>query len=114
MKVRKRVSLMVVAVSTIFGICWGTAAIAYTLRDFYPSSVGPIPIAMADTMVLFNAAINPFVYALLNQQFREKMKSMVCCTRCFARRVHPPSEPQNMELASTNNIQSPQTAAACS
>ena len=114
MKVRKRVSLMVVAVSAIFGICWGTSSIAYTLRAFHPSRVGSIPIAITDTVVLFNAAINPFVYALLNQQFKEKMKSIVCCTGCFARRVHPPSEPQNMELANTNSIQSSQTAGACS
>ena len=104
MKVRKRVSLMVVAVSAIFGICWGTSSITYTLRAFDPSSVGPVPIAIANTMVLFNAAINPFAYGLFNKQFREKMKSIVCCTGCFARGVHPLREPQNMELANTNNI----------
>ena len=114
MKVRKRVSLMVVAVSAIFGICWGTSSTAYTLRAFNPSSVGSIPIAIANTMVLFNATINPFVYALLNQQFREKMKSIVCCTGCFGRRVHPLREPQNMELANTNNTQSSQATGACS
>ena len=113
MKVRKRVSLMVVAVSAIFGICWGTSSTAYTLRAFDPSSVGSIPIAIGNTMVLFNAAINPFVYALLNQQFREKMKSLVCCTGCFARRVHPLREIQNMELANTNNTQSSQTTGEC-
>jgi len=110
MKARKRVSLMVVTISAIFGICWGTSSIAYTLRAFDPSSVGPVPIAVANTMVLFNAAINPFVYALLNQQFREKMKSIVCCAGCFARRVRPTREPQDMELANTNNTQSSQTA----
>ena len=114
MRIRKRVTSMVVAVSAIFGICWGTSSTAYTLRAFEPSSVGPVPIAIANTMVLFNAAINPFVYALLNQQFREKMKCIVCCTGCFARRVHPMREPQNMELATTNNTQSSQTAGACS
>ena len=113
MKVRKRVSLMVVAVSAIFGICWGTSSVAYTLRAFEPSSVGPIPIAIGNTMVLFNAAINPFVYALLNQQFREKMKGILCCRGCFARRVHPLREPQSMELANTNNTQSSQTAGTC-
>ena len=105
---------MVVAVSAIFGICWGTSSITYTLRAFDLNSVGPVPIAIAHTMVLLNAAINPFVYALLNQQFREKMKSIVCCTGCFAKGVHPLREPQNMELANTNNTQSSQATGACS
>ena len=114
MKVRKRVSLMVVTVSAIFGICWGTSSVAYTLRAFDPSSVGPVPIAIANTMVLFNAAINPFVYALLNQQFREKMKGIMCCAGCCVRRVHPAREPQSIELANTNNTQSSQTEGTCS
>ena len=114
MKVRKRVSLMVVTVSAIFGICWGTSSVAYTLWAFDPSSVGPVPIAIANTMVLFNAAINPFVYALLNQQFREKMKGIMCCANCCVKRAHPAHEPQSIELANTNNTQSSQTAGTCS
>jgi len=117
MRVRKHVTLMVVTVSAIFGICWGTSSVAYTLRAFEPSSVGPVTIAIANTMVLFNAAVNPFVYALLNQQFREKMKGIVCCTgccQCCARRVHPMRDTHNMELAITSNTQSSQTAGACS
>ena len=96
-RVRKRVTLMVVAVSVIFGIC----SVAYTLRAFDPSSVGPVPIAIANTMVLFNAAINPFVYALLNQQFREKMKRLICCTSFCVSRVYPPS---NLPPSASSNI----------
>ena len=114
MRVRKRVTLMVVTVSAIFGICWGTSSVAYTLRAFEPSSVGPVTIAIANTMVVFNAAVNPFVYALLNQQFREKMKGIVSCTGCCARRGHPMRDTQNMELAITSNTESSQTAGPCS
>ena len=113
MRVRKRVTLMVFTVSVIFGICWGTSSVAYTLRSFAPNNVGPVPIAIANTMVLSNAAVNPFVYALLNQQFREKMKGILCCTGSLARRVHPTRESQNMELANTNT-RSTQTAGPCS
>ena len=85
---------MVVALSVIFGICWGTDQIIYS---FTPA--GPALVAIANTMVMFNAAVNPFVYALLNQQFREKMKKMICCTGYFGRRVHPTSE---MNITSLN------------
>ncbi|XP_020626535.1 tyramine receptor Ser-2-like [Orbicella faveolata] len=103
-RVRKRVTLMVVAVSAIFGICWGTSSVAYTLRAFDPSSVGPVPIAIANTMVLFNAAINPFVYALLNKQFREKMKILICCTSFCVSRVYPPRQSQRLERLEPANL----------
>ena len=100
-RVRKRVTLMVVTVSVIFGICWGTSSVVYTLRSFEPHDVGPVPIAITKVMVLFNSAVNPFVYALLNQQFRERMKRMLCCTCSSASSVHPTREHQNMELDGT-------------
>ena len=78
---------MVVTLSVIFGICWGTDQVIYSF-----TSAGPVSVAIANTMVMFNAAVNPFVYALLNQQFRSKMKKMICCTGYLARRVHPTGE----------------------
>ena len=87
MKVRKRVTLMVVAVTAIFGICWGTGQLVYVLLYFIPKDVGAILLAIADVMILFNSAVNPFVYALLNQQFREKINKMICCS--ISARVHP-------------------------
>ena len=90
---------MVIAVSTIFGICWGTNEVVYTMVYFAPYSIGKVPIAFSNTMVLLNSAVNPFVYALLNQQFREKMKGMVCCTCPSSLRVQPNNEAQCIELA---------------
>ena len=84
---------MVVIVSVIFGICFGTSTAVYFLTDVASYNIGPIPVAIADTMVLFNSAVNPFVYALLNQQFREKIKGMIRCTGCMATRVYHMQEP---------------------
>ena len=70
---------MVVTVSAIFAICWGTSSVVCVMVYFAPYGIGEAPVAVYHIMVLFNSAINPFVYALLNQQFREKMKGMVCC-----------------------------------
>ena len=93
---------MVVAVSVIFGICWGTGTVVYILKDIASYYIGPVPTTIANTMVLFNSAVNPFVYALLNQQFREKIKGMICCTGSLVHRIHSMQEhqnDQNIELA---------------
>ena len=99
MRVRKRVTLMVLIISVIFGICWGTDVAVYVIKYAASYDIGPVPVTIANTMVLFNCAVNPFVYALLNKQFREKMKRMIFCTSCSAVRVHPTWEPQAMEQA---------------
>ena len=101
MRVRKRVTLITVSLSVIFGICWGTSAVVCTINHFAFYNIGPVPVAISDTLVLFNSAVNPFVYALLYQQFREKIKRIICCTASSALRVHPMRELQTMELANT-------------
>ncbi|KAL9957231.1 hypothetical protein ACROYT_G038842 [Oculina patagonica] len=98
-RVRKRVTLMVVTVTAIFGICWGTGELVYFLLYFISEDVGATLLAIADVMILFNSAVNPFVYALLNQQFREKMKGMLCCNGSSAPAVHSTPEPLDIELA---------------
>ena len=76
MKVRKRVTLMVITVSSIFGISWGTSSITYILKHFTTRNTGHV--AISTTMALLNSAVNPFLYALFNQQFRGKVKRMLC------------------------------------
>lgn len=99
LRVRKRVTLMVLTISAIFGICWGAESIEYVLRYLTSYKMSPVPVAIADTMALFNSAVNPFVFALLNQQFREKITKMICC-KCSPR-VNPAQEDHIIEL--TNN-----------
>ncbi|KAL9957218.1 hypothetical protein ACROYT_G038828 [Oculina patagonica] len=98
MRVRKRVTLMVVAVTAIFGICWGTNSVVYVLNVAKSYNIGPALLAIVDTMVLFNSSVNPFVYALLNQQFRKRMKRLLCCTDPSAPRVHPTREPLSQDI----------------
>ena len=83
MRIRKRVTLMVLIVSLVFAVCWLTDASNFILSDFSVVRTS-LPIALTNTLILFNSAINPIVYALVNQRFRRKFKSMICC---FSRRT---------------------------
>ena len=89
---------MVLTITAIFGICWGTNTVLYLVNDLKLYNPGRVLFTISNTMVLFNSAVNPFVYALLNQQFREKMKRMICRTASSAYAVHPTQEQLDIEL----------------
>lgn len=82
LKIRKRVTLMAVIVSVIFGVCWLTDSCMYAL-NYIVSPYSDVAYAIASIMILFNSAVNPFVYALVNQRFRQKIKGMLGCN-CFS------------------------------
>ena len=96
MKVRKRVTLMTITVSVIFAVCWLTDSISYVLTFYIPTlMLEDLLYVIASTMIKFNSTINPFVYALMNQRFREKIKEMMCCT---CKKTLPAREPQKTEV----------------
>ncbi|XP_078347890.1 galanin receptor 2a-like [Oculina patagonica] len=80
LKVRKRVTLTAVTVSIIFSICWLADAIIF-LMSYHSTTNSPSDVtwAIAAVMILFNSAVNPFVYALINQRFKEKLKGLFGC-----------------------------------
>ena len=80
MRVRKRVTLMAVTVTVMFGVCWVSDIIAHTV-DYYTSlNTSRETYAVIHTLILLNTAVNPFVYALINRNFREKLKETLCCS----------------------------------
>ena len=79
MRVRKRVTLMVVTVTAISGICWLTEMIVHTVDSFLSYSIDKDVYTVTHTLILFSSAANPFEDALINQNFKEKIKRMVCC-----------------------------------
>ena len=86
---------MVVTVSVIFVISWGTDRILHIL-EMRSHELNPFAASVGHTMIMFNSAVNPFAYALINQRFREKIKEMICCCSTSASlRVHA----QGVELA---------------
>ena len=94
-RVRKRVTLMVVIVTVDFGICYGFMSVIYVLRKFASYNIGPVLVSVSFVMVLCNSAVKPFVYALLNRQFREKIKEMLSFSKCSRNQVN-----QTIEIAS--------------
>ncbi|XP_015767922.1 PREDICTED: uncharacterized protein LOC107346626 [Acropora digitifera] len=60
LKVRKRVTLMVVVVKVIFAICWGMDSVMHLIADVISYDIGPLAIPIAHTMIMFNSAVNPF------------------------------------------------------
>ena len=75
LRLRKRATLMVVSVSAFFAISWGGDTLLHTLEDS-SFKLSPLAIPIAHVVVMFNAAVNPFAYALINERFRQKMKEM--------------------------------------
>lgn len=84
---------MVVLISIIFAVCWLADGITYIL-SYYTTNNKPkdITYAIAFTLILFNSAVNPFVYALINERFQEKIRAMVCCKCGPENMVHSTSE----------------------
>ncbi|XP_074621337.1 QRFP-like peptide receptor isoform X2 [Acropora palmata] len=102
LKVRKRVTLMVVVVTVIFAICWGMDSVMHLIADVISYDIGPLAIPIAHTMIMFNSAVNAFAYALINQRFRQKIMEMFCKRRSKVyqvRNIRPTNKSQkSMEM----------------
>ncbi|XP_078349114.1 neuropeptide FF receptor 2-like [Oculina patagonica] len=108
MKVRKRVTKMVLAVSIIYGLCWMPNLTIYALNYFSPSqNYGDVTYITSIVLVTCNSTVNPFVYVFVNQKFRRKMKSLICCGSFCNNRVNVPSDSTNYSNDHTNTITQP-------
>ncbi|XP_074607082.1 QRFP-like peptide receptor [Acropora palmata] len=79
-RIRKRVTLIALTVSVIFGVCWLAQSISYVVMFHIRTHVfGNVSYVVCTTMIMVNSAINPFIYALLSQRFRTRIKAMISC-----------------------------------
>ena len=75
---------MVLIVTGIFGICWGTECILHMMEVVASYNFSSLAIPVAHVMIMFNVAVNPFAYALVNQRFRQKLKEILVCRFRFS------------------------------
>ena len=68
---------MVLIVTVIFAICWSADAILHLLERFYFHKYLLLSRSIIHTMLTFNAAVNPFAYALVSKRFRVKIKEIL-------------------------------------
>ena len=98
---------MVITVSAIFALSWGGDAILHLVEDADPSKLSPLGIPIVHVTITFNAAVNPFAYALINERFRKKMKEMIRgAPRCFATKslAIPILEPGNIPFKQQDQL----------
>ena len=59
----------------------------HLLADVISYDIGPLAIPIAHTMIMFNSAVNPFAYALINLRFRQEILEMFCKRRSKVHQV---------------------------
>ena len=93
---------MVLTVSASLGICWGTDLVLHLVVDYGHYKLSPSAFPIAHTLIMFNSAVNPFAYALINHRFREKMKGMICCSGSSPPATLEP-RPEEMKVCHTQD-----------
>ena len=107
---------MVVVVTAIFGVCWLMSTVVYNVEFFTASLHIGLTVngVISDTMVLFNSAVNPFVYSLLNERFREKLKGMICCKSSVVNGARSSREPNRIGKPGSTPHSGHNAGAGCS
>jgi len=79
---KKRITTMVLVVSVIYVICWVPTLMIYFLANVLPSeSMYSVLHKITIVLATFNSSINPVVYSLRSQQFRQNLYRLVWCHR---------------------------------
>ena len=95
---------MIITVSAIFGITWLPDIMIHTVEETTSLKFSPVVFPIVHTIIMFNCAVNPFVYALINQRFREKMERMLyCSSRLLESRGRSNSQSHSIELVNKTN-----------
>lgn len=83
-KVRKRITIVLIAITVLFAVCWTPDGVTYIYFHFSkPSSEDmqrgtPIIREIAILLVCFNSAIHPFLCAFTSQEIRRGLKRTIC------------------------------------
>jgi len=95
---------MVLTVSVIYALCWLPNLTIYALAYLSPSQkYGSVLYITSIVLVTCNSTVNPFIYVFVNQKFREKIKSLVCCGKTCSNRVEPSTSGSSQQATNTTN-----------
>ena len=77
---KRRTNRMLIAMVTIFGICWFPLNVINLTNDFYElGEFFHLCFFLAHAMAVSSTCYNPFLYAWLNENFRKEFKQMLPC-----------------------------------
>lgn len=80
---------MVVTVSIIYGLCWTPDIVIFATILFSSKfALGGAADITSIVLVACNSTVNPIIYAYMNDQFRNKIKALLCGTGAANHRIH--------------------------
>ncbi|CAH1244697.1 SSTR5 [Branchiostoma lanceolatum] len=79
---RHRVTRMVIVVVVIFIICWMPLHVGNIIRFVFGFKVNATAWYFLNVIADVNSCVNPFLYALLGQNFRATLKRTLCGSSC--------------------------------
>ena len=81
LRYRKRVTKMVIFVTTVYALCWVPELLIYLLGFTGTITLETFHHATASALIVFNSSINPTVYSLQSSKFRKHLTAYICCRR---------------------------------
>lgn len=106
---KRRTNRMLIAMVTIFGICWFPLNLINVINDFYAiPHYFHLLFFLTHSMAVSSTCYNPFLYAWLNENFRKEFKQVLPCKiRNSARYCNGDEHTLDTLLQSTIHISSP-------
>lgn len=89
LRYRRRLTKMVIAVTTIYVLCWGPELMIYFLGFLGVFTLKAIHHGVAFALVSFNSCVNPIVYSFQSAQFRTHLRALIRCRRRGSRAIYP-------------------------
>ncbi|XP_038064430.1 galanin receptor type 1-like [Patiria miniata] len=98
-KAKKKVTMIVSVVVLAFGICWLPHHVMYMWINFgkFPLTDGTLALKMmAVTLSSLNSSLNPIIYSIMSENFRQALKR--CIARCTSSRERTKVVPRHYRL----------------
>ncbi|XP_031554150.1 neuropeptide FF receptor 2-like isoform X2 [Actinia tenebrosa] len=100
---RKKVTKIVLTVSTVYTLCWLPELCVYTTSAYDHSLVkGNIAYPAAVALVTVNSAVNPLIYCFHSGRFRQNLVALICGGRRRSESLRDFDDESHSKKASTD------------